>query len=96
LRQAERAFEQKEFEQVLTLLAQVEPWHQRDLDLHTEMLRLKAYLWTGKIDSAMTSAGRAKQYASNFANAKAKYGYIDHILQLHSQYFELAEQHKLR
>ncbi len=96
LRQAERAFEQKEFEQVLTLLAQVEPWHQRDLDLHTEMLRLKAYLWTGKIDSAMTSAGRAKQYASNFANAKAKHSYIDHILQLHSQYFELAEQQRLR
>lgn len=96
LRQAERAFEQKEFEQVLTLLAHVEPWNQRDLDLHTEMLRLKSYLWAGKLDSAMTSAGRAKQYASNFANAKAKRGYIDHILQMHSQYFELAEQRKLR
>ncbi len=96
LRQAERAFEQKEFEQALTLLAQVEPWHQRDLDLHTEMLRLKAYLWIGKLDRAMTSAGKAKQYASNFANAKAKHGYIDHILQLHSQYFELAEQRRLR
>ncbi|MDW8467526.1 MAG: hypothetical protein RML35_15620 [Chloroherpetonaceae bacterium] len=88
--QAQHAFEACEFERALSLLAAVTPLEQRDLDLKTEMMRLQAYLWTGKLTEATLAAQRAKAYASRYANSKAKYQTIDYLLQLHSQYLELA------
>lgn len=92
LLQAEHTFEQKDFSQTLELLGDAQPLNQRDLDLRTEMMRLQSWLWTGRIDSAMVSAERAKQLAFQFANSKAKRVYIDHLLNMHSQYLEFARQ----